>query len=154
MHHINLTNNYSLKSLICYNNNLENISLHDNSYLTNLNIGNISSQTSSFNNNFNDLDVSNNCDITVFYSKGLPNLECIQVCDISVANNWDSQNIDPQHYFNLNCNYTAINETTKENIRVISIKDIYGRESSKKTNSLLFFLYQDGTVEKRIILDK
>ena len=151
---LDLTNNPALETLICYNNNLENIFLHDNPNVNLLNIGNVASQPSPFNNNFNSLDISNNCDLTVFYSKGLSNLQCIQVCDTLAANNWNTQNIDPQHYFSDNCNYTAINETTQENSKVMSIKDIYGRESSKKTNSLLFFQYKDGTVVKQIILDK
>jgi len=150
---IDLDNNYSLEWLSCYNNNLQNINLATNTNLIVLNVGNISSQPSIYSNDLNSLDLSNNCSITTFYSKGNPNLECIQVCDTSATNNWNTQNIDTQHFFSIDCNYTAINEGSKRNQKIISIKDIYGRESSTHTNSFLFYIYQNGKIEKRIILD-
>ena len=151
---INLSNNYSLEWLTCYNNNLQDIDLDNNPNLIVLNIGNISSQISNYNNNFSALNISNNCNITTFYSKGNANLECIQVCDTSVANNWNIQNIDSQHYFSTNCNYTAIAETNSDSSKLISIKDMYGRESLVNTNSILFYIYQNGTVKKQVTLDK
>ena len=150
---IDLDNNYSLEWLTCYNNNLQNINLTANTNLIVLNVGNVISQPSIYSNNLNYLDLSNNCSITTFYSKGNPNLECIQVCDISAANNWNALNIDAQHFFSSGCNYTSINEENEKNQKIISIKDIYGRESSTHTNSFLFYIYQNGKVEKRIILD-
>ena len=150
---INLDNNYSLEWLTCYNNNLQDINLTVNTNLIVLNVGNVSSQPSIYSNDLNTLDLSNNCNITTFYSKGNPNLECIQVCDISAANNWNALNIDAQHFFSTGCIYTAITEGSERNQKIISIKDIYGRESSTHTNSFLFYIYQDGRVEKRIILD-
>ena len=150
---INLNNNDLLEWFICYNNNLENINLATNINLITLNIGNVSSQPSMFSNNLSSLDLSTNCNITTFYSKGNPNLECIQVCNILASNNWDIQNIDTQHFFNVDCNYTNINEEARRNQKIISIKDIYGRESSTQTNSFLFYIYQNGEIEKRIILD-
>ena len=150
---IDLDNNYSLEWLTCYNNNLQNINLTININLIVLNVGNVSSQPSIYSNNLNSLDLSNNCNITTFYSKGNPNLDCIQVCDISASNNWNSLNIDTQHFFSIDCNYTDINEKSEKNQKIISIKDIYGRESTSHTNSFLFYIYQNGKVEKRIILD-
>ena len=150
---IDLDNNYSLELLTCYNNNLENINLTTNSNLIVLNVGNVSSQPSIYSNDLNSLNLSNNCNITTFYSKGNPNLECIQVCDVSAANNWNTQNIDVQHFFSSGCNYTDIKQECQRNQKIISIKDIYGRESSANTNSFLFYIYQNGKVEKRIIFD-
>ena len=150
---INLNNNYYLEWLTCYNNNLQNINLTDNTNLILLNVGNVSSQATIYSNNLNFLDLSNNCNITTFFSKGNPNLECIQVCDLSAANNWNTQNIDTQHSFNIDCNYTDINEKGKRKQKIISIKDIYGRETTKSINSTLFYIYQNGKVEKKIILD-
>jgi len=150
---INLNNNDLLEWLSCYNNNLENINLATNINLIVLNVGNVSSQPSMFSNNLNSIDLSTNCNITTFYSKGNPNLECIQVCDILASNNWDIQNIDSQHFFSIDCNYTNINDEEKRNQKIISIKDIYGRESSTQINSFLFYIYQNGEIEKRIILD-
>jgi len=150
---INLDNNYSLKWLSCYNNNLQNINLTANINLTVLNIGNVSSQSSGFNNNLNSLDLSNNCNITTFYSLGNPNLQCIQVCNISDANNWSIQNIDSQHFFSDDCNYITNNEEYMINKRLISINDLSGRKSKENSNSLLFYIYENGEVKKQIIID-
>ena len=150
---INLENNNSLEWLICYNNNLQNINLFDNFNISNFNIGNISSQPSIYSNNLNSLDLSNNCLITTFYSKGIPNLECIQVCDLSTANIWNTQNIDSQHFFSTDCIYTYFNEKDKKDEKIISIKDIFGRESSIHKNSILYYIYESGRVEKQIILN-
>ena len=150
---INLDNNYSLEWLTCYNNNLQNINLTTNTNLIVLNVGNVSSQPSIYSNNLNELDLSNNCNISTFYSKGNLNLQCIQVCDILDANSWDTLNIDEQHFFSIDCIYTSTKEGSDKKQKISSIKDIYGRESTTHTNSLLFYIYQDGRVEKRIILD-
>jgi len=151
---IDLANNYSLEWLSCYNNKLQNINLNDNPNLIVLNIGNVSSQPSAYSNDLNDLDISNNCDITTFYSKGNPNLECIQVCDTSVANNWNTQNIDAQHFFSIDCNYTSVDEVSFNKDALISIIDIYGREVNQNYKGVLFYIYKNGKVEKRITLGK
>ena len=50
------------------------------------------------------------------------------------------------------CNSTATEEKSfdKELIRII---DILGRETKEKKNEPLFYIYDDGTVEKKIILE-
>ena len=151
---IDLANNYSLEWLTCYNNNLQNINLNDNPNLIVLNIGNVSSQLSTFSNNLSTLDISNNCNITTFYSKGNPNLECIQVCDSTVANNWNTQNIDLQHFFSIDCNYTSVDEVSFNKDDLISIIDIYGRKVNQNYKGVLSYIYKTGKVEKRIILAK
>ena len=37
--------------------------------------------------------------------------------------------------------------------KILQKFDILGREIKVKTNKLLFYIYDDGTVEKRIIID-
>ena len=37
--------------------------------------------------------------------------------------------------------------------RTVGILDIYGRATSVKSNSLLFYIYDDGTIEKKLIFD-
>lgn len=150
---INLENNNSLEWLICYNNNLLDINLSDNFNISTLNIGNFSSQPSIYSNNLNSLNLSNNCLITTFFSKGNPNLECIQVCNLSTANTWDAQNIDSQHFFSINCNFTSFNENDEKDQKIISIKDIYGRESFIHKNKMLYYIYENGRVKKQIILN-
>jgi len=53
--------------------------------------------------------------------------------------------------FNININTTAINEIAK-NRNIIKIADLLGRET-KETNQPLFYIYDDGTVEKRIVIE-
>jgi len=81
-------------------------------------------------------------------------LTCITVDDDvwSTANlTVASGNIDPQHYFSNNCTPSAIQEhtTIKE---LLKVTDILGRET-KQTNQPLFYIYDDGTVEKRIVIE-
>ena len=149
---INLSGNYNLKHLTCHNNLLQEIDLNDNGNLQWLSIGNNSIQSDN-NNNLTHLDLSNNCNITNFYANGNLNLYCIQVCDTTQTYSWIT-NLNTQQYFSENCNYTSINNAMYYKKNLISIKDVFGRESSKKYNSLLFFQYQNGMIEKRIILDK
>ena len=147
---INLTNNSSLKHLTCHDNSLTTINLSGNTNLEWLSIG--SSDLLPPNNDLSALDLSANCNITNLYCNNNLNLHCIEVCDTSLINNW-IYNIDSQQYFSEDCNYnTAINETYKNSGEIISIKDIYGRESSVIKNSILFYIYENGAVEKRIIL--
>ncbi len=53
---------------------------------------------------------------------------------------------------NLN-NLSYIPETIMKEKKVIKILDVLGRETNKKTNKPLFYIYDDGTVEKKIILE-
>jgi len=60
--------------------------------------------------------------------------------------------LDPQHYFSNNCSGTAIQEhtTNKELLRTI---DVLGRETQSRNNTPLFYIYDDGTIEKRIVVE-
>jgi hypothetical protein len=82
-----------------------------------------------------------------------PNLYCINVDDEawSITNQYFWSDIDPQHYFSNNCSTTAIQEQST-NKELLKVTDILGRET-KQTNRPLFYIYDDGTVEKRIIFE-
>ena len=150
---LKLDGNYNLNWLTCYNNDLSNIDL---SYCPNieiLNLGNLFSQISNYNNDFSILDLSSNCNILSFNSSNLPNLSCIEVCNITTStNNWNLT-IDSQHYFSLDCNFTAIEEKEVKSDNLLFIRDIYGRESFREYNTVLFYFYQDGSIQKKIILE-
>ena len=91
----------------------------------------------------------NNTNFIQFNAISNFNLTCINVDDFQYSLfNWT--NIDPQHYFSNNCNATAIEEytTNKELLRTI---DVLGRETKNKP---LFYIYDDGTVEKRIVVEQ
>ena len=51
-------------------------------------------------------------------------------------------------------NINSITEINNINKKIISIKDILGREVDFKYNTLLFYIYNDGTVEKKITINK
>ena len=83
-----------------------------------------------------------------------PNLSCIDVDDATWSTaNWtvSNGNIDPQHYFSNNCSGTTIQEYTTNKI-FFKVTDLFGRET-KQTNQPLFYIYDDGTVEKRIVIE-
>ena len=149
---INLQNNYSLKHLTCHDNLLQSIDLSDNINLEWLSIGNGNLMPPTFNNNLNTLDLSNNCNITNFYCSANMNLTCIQVCDLTQTTNWAP--LDSQQYFSTDCNYSAVDETIAIKGKLIAVKDIFGREVNNiKQHDVLFYIYENNRVEKRILLD-
>jgi len=48
---------------------------------------------------------------------------------------------------------TGINELNGNNRKLLKIVDLLGKESKPKQKGLLFYIYSDGTVEKRIIIE-
>ena len=105
-----------------------------------------------YSNQLTSLDVrnGNNVNFAYFNATVNPNLSCISVDDSSWSTaNWT--NIDPQHYFSNNCSGTGIEEQTT-NKELLKVTDLLGRET-KETNQPLLYLYDDGTVEKRITID-
>tara|TARA_B110000467_G_C18253653_1_gene442002 strand:+ start:58 stop:1089 length:1032 start_codon:yes stop_codon:yes gene_type:complete len=149
---IDLSGNYSLKHLTCHDNLLQQIDLSDNVNLEWLSIGNAELMPPTANNDLTALDLSNNCNITNFYCSGNLNLICIQICTSSDTSNWAS--LDSQMYYSLDCNYTSVDEVSFNKDDLISIIDIYGREVNQNYKGVLFYIYKNGKVEKRITLYK
>lgn len=149
---INLSGNYSLKHLTCHDNLLQQIDLSDNVNLEWLSIGNAELIQTTANNDLTSLDLSNNCNITNFYCSGNSNLTCIQTCISSDTSNWAS--LESQMYYSLDCNYTSVDEVSLNMNNLISIIDIYGREVTNNYEGVLFYIYKNGKVEKRISLGK
>ena len=80
------------------------------------------------------------------------NLHCIQVDDVAWANlNWLNY-IGTWQYFSTNCPPPSGIQEHSTNKELIKITDLLGRET-KQTNQPLFYIYDDGTVEKRITID-
>ena len=71
------------------------------------------------------------------------------------------RNLSPGNFIELNplpsnCQMTlSINETEllNTNKKLIYIADVLGRETTKQANTLLFYIYDDGTIEKKIIIE-
>ena len=107
-----------------------------------------------YSNQLTSLDVrnGNNVNFAYFNATVNPNLSCISVDDsIYSSNNWTS--IDPWQYFSKNCEGTTSIEEHTTNKELLKVTDISGREVNKKRNTPLFYIYNDGTVEKRIVIE-
>jgi hypothetical protein len=128
---LDISNNTNLFYLSCHSNQLQCLNIANGNYL-----------------NFSDWDINDN-----------PNLSCIEVNDsIYMTNNWQSHinTIDNQQYFSNYCNnfcsLTSIQEHSA-NKELLKITDLLGRETKSTKNEVLFFIYDDGTVEKRIVIE-
>ena len=163
---LDLSAHYDLKNFNCQNNKLTSLIFNDsaesiicsNNYLTCLDISsspklsincssNLLEQFNTKNGLFNDLyiDATSN------------NLTCVEVDNIGHAtNNWV---FDSFTTLTTNCNYanpcatvSAIQEHTS-NKELLKVTDLLGRETKGTKNELLFYIYDDGTVEKRIVIE-
>ena len=60
------------------------------------------------------------------------------------------ENISIEDISTTNTNNTTINSSTR---KLLKISDFSGRNTPFKTNQPLLYIYEDGTVEKRLIID-
>ena len=164
---LDISQNTALTDLICDNNELISLDVSQNTALEQLDCT-INQLTS--------LDVSQNTALTGLwcYSNQLtclkvpisqqqlffdgfnannnPNLTCIEVNNVTWANNYHDMWLDPQMYFSEDCNNDCSNNssltelTTSKNL--IQILDIMGRETTFKPNTPLIYVYDDGSTEK------
>jgi len=154
---LDVTNNLILNELDCsynqitslelsYNQNLRHARCHDNQ-LTYFN----------FRNGFNYLMCV--LPATSYYAFNVTNnsaLYCVGVDDsIWATNNWTvvKGNIDPQQYFSENCSLPSAIQEYTTNKELLKVTDLLGRETKGKKNQPLFYIYNDGTVEKRIVIE-
>ena len=166
---INITQNLQLSVLLAFDNYLQNIDVSNNILLDSLHIAHNPltsldvSQNTALNSLFaydgalNTLDLrnGNNINMTIRVDANWP-LNCISVDDVSWSNaNWTPLNnsINPFVTFSLNCpSPSAIQEHTT-NKELLKVTDLLGRET-KENNQPLLYLYDDGTVEKRIVIEQ
>ena len=164
---LNLTNNYSLNYLQCNYNQLTSLDLSSNTNLEVLGcsynqIGSINLSQNNLlvvlfcnNNQLLSLDLSGlSCSLQnneSDYSEN-PNLNCIEVTDLSCWQNYIGLLDTTYQYYSTNCNTTAIQEhsTNKE---LLKVTDLLGRETKGTKNEVLFYIYDDGTVEKRMVIE-
>ena len=85
-----------------------------------------------------------------FYTPPNPSWDCISGSCVDPGTGMGLYNDSIQCI--MSCNSTNIEETHNANTRLIKIVDVLGRETAYKKNTPLFYLYDDGTVEKRIII--
>jgi len=132
-----------LTDLFCNGNQITDLDLSNNSNLVELNCNN---------NLLSSLDVRNGNNSALWYFTAVnnPQLFCIAVNDIAFANyNWLK---DSGCVFSSNCGTSSI-ENYKKKPKLIKILDVFGRITIAKPNIQLIYIYDDGSVEKKIILD-
>ena len=144
---LDISNNIDLGYFSCAHNQLTSLDVSNN-----IDLGYFSCA----NNQLTSLDVrnGNNSNTVPFKVTNNPNLTCVNVDNVAWSTaNWTvaNGNVDPQHYFSNNCTPSAIQEHTT-NKELLKATDLLGRET-KQTNQPLFYIYDDGTVEKRIIIE-
>jgi hypothetical protein len=91
-------------------------------------------------------------------AQNTPNLTCVQVNDVAYANA-NFTDFDNGVYFDTYCPpYVAVEEEAIEeeilkDRTLVRIVDVLGRESKAVQNTLLLYIYDDGSVEKKVIID-
>ena len=133
----------SLKDLFCYSNQLLFLNLSNNTQLFEVSCGS---------NLLTYIDVrnGNNSGLWYFNAMNNPSLTCIDVNDVANAEyNWAK---DSWTSFSTNCNTTEIEDYNSQR-KLIKVLDVFGRSVTPKPNMTLFYIYSDGTTEKKVILE-
>jgi len=156
---LDVSQNTALEKIECQENNINNLDLSNNISLIQLDCEN---------NGLLSLDLrnGNNYYITRINIETNFNLTCVNVDDsVYSINNWDgngtningqsiSAEFDPQHYYSNNCKgSTSIQEESFDKQHFIKVIDVLGKEVKGTKNELLFYIYHDGRVEKRIVIE-
>ena len=165
---LDVSTNTALTDLRCYNNLLTSLDVSgctaltylncDNNQLTSLDVSTCTALTYLYcdNNQLTSLDLRNGNNYSLaFYANDNPNLTCINVDDATWSTyNWTvaNYNIDSQSYFSNNCSGTTSIQELNTNKKLLKVTDLLGRET-KATNQVLIHIYDDGTIEKKIVLE-
>ena len=131
-----------LRDLFCYSNQLTSLNLSNNAQLFEVSCGD---------NQLTYIDVrnGNNQGLWYFNSMNNPALNCIDVNDVAFAeytwltDNWTN--------FSTNCNATGI-EVYNSQRKLIKVLDVFSRSVTPKPNAPLFYIYNDGSVEQKLII--
>ena len=162
---LNVSQNTALTGLNCEDNQLTSLDLSNNIALTRIHCNS---------NDLTILNLKNGNNLNLFgaiipnplipgtnqfgfRADDNPNLGCVIVDDSTYSeNNWSELTgfyFDNQTYFSNNCSgATSIQEHTK-NKELLKVTDLLGRVTKGTKNEVLFYIYDDGTVEKRIIIE-
>lgn len=86
-----------------------------------------------------------------------PDLTCVQVNDVAYANA-NFTDFDNGVYFDLNCPPVGLEEEVIEDEilkdrKLVRIVDLLGRNVNPQKKMLLLYIYDDGSVEKKVIMD-
>jgi len=147
---IDLTNNGNLIDLTCGNNQITELNLTQNPLLKTINT--VNNQLVCLN-----LRTGHNDSIVSLLANDNVLLTCIEVDDDNYStSNWT----DPLYFlfdnwasFSTNCNNTCtvgVNEQTPPSKGLIGVIDLLGRESKIKPNTLLIYIYNDGSTKRGV----
>ena len=129
----------SLTELFCYNNQIVSLDLSSNDNLFEVNCNN---------NQLISLSVKNGNSSGLWYFTAVdnPSLLCVEVDNVSFANyTWQ---IDNTAVFSTNCTISSLVESQSTR-KITKIIDVNGREViDVHYNSLYFYIYSDGSIEK------
>ena len=140
---LDVTQNTGLIWLGCSNNQITSLDLSQNTALTWFWC--TDNQLTCLN-----LKNGNNTDLTVFSVTGNPNLTCIEVDDVA----WSDANMaikEDQMYYSTSCNNACtvgLNELSNTPKQLLKIVDLMGRETEYKPNTVLIYVFDDGSTEK------
>ena len=155
---LDVCQNILLQKLECEENNISFLDLTNNSDLVSLNCENNGILSLDLRNGNNNYMIRINIETNF-------NLTCVNVDDsIYSTNNWNgsgtningqsiSSEFDPQHYFSNNCSGTTSIQQYSLKKKILKVTDLLGRETKGTRNEPLFYTYDDGTVEKKIIIE-
>jgi len=133
----------ALTDLFCHDNQLTELDLSNNPNLFELNCRN---------NLLTRLDVRNGNNLGLWYFTATFNtdLYCIDVDEVANANAyWEK---DSGCVFFTDCFPSSIKNYTF-NKKLIKVLDVFGRSITPEPNMTLFYIYDDGTVERKIKID-
>ncbi len=131
-----------LRELYCFNNQITNLDLSNNVNLFEVNCSNNELVSLSIKN-------GNQTGLWYFIFDNNPDLFCVEVDNVAYAyNNWQ---IESPSVYSTNCNPSSTYDMDV-NRRLVKIVDVFGREIEPKKNIPLFYIYDDGSVEKRNII--
>ncbi|MGY8988377.1 MAG: leucine-rich repeat domain-containing protein [Flavobacteriales bacterium] len=164
--YLDLSNNTALTTLYCEYNQLTSLDVSNSIYLEAFTCVNnlltsldVSANTAlkwlaCRNNQLTSLDVrnGNNTNLLLFDGTSNPNLTCIDVDEVNYSTTYWTD-IDPQHYFSTNCPPPSAIQEHTTNKELLKATDLLGRETKGTKNELLFYIYNDGTVEKKMIIE-
>jgi len=146
---LDVSQNINLTALECDHNELTNLNLSNNTSLGYLQCDQ--------NHPLVCLNIANgnNTNLSLFAIDN-PNLNCIEVDSIA---NTSTFGVDPQVSFNTNCNNDCSATSTstlyvyENKSNLVKITDMLGQETPYRRNTPLLYIYDDGTVEKRIVIE-
>ena len=133
----------ALRELFCYSNQILFLDLSNNTQLF---------EVSCSNNLLTSIDLRNGNNQGLWYFNSINNqaLNCIDVDDVAWADyNWAR---DAWTSFSTNCSVSGI-EDKLPNKRLLKVVDIFGRTISPKPNIPLLYIFDDGTVEKKLFVE-